>query len=102
MKARSEHDSANAIHTRELYSRMFEHRVVHFTPHSQPCTMTSPSDDHQWPSDKVRQTYIEYFTNKCKHTFVHSSPCVPLDDPTLLFANAGMNQVWLPFSIFFY
>ena len=45
----------------------------------------------QWPSAKVRSTFIQYFEEH-EHTFVKSSPVVPLDDPTLLFANAGMNQ----------
>ena len=45
----------------------------------------------QWPSSKVRSTFIKYFEDH-GHTFVKSSPVVPLDDPTLLFANAGMNQ----------
>ncbi|KAJ2158574.1 Alanine--tRNA ligase [Coemansia sp. RSA 552] len=45
----------------------------------------------EWTANKVRDTFMEYFQTK-GHTFVPSSPTVPHDDPTLLFANAGMNQ----------
>ncbi|XP_074591798.1 alanine--tRNA ligase-like isoform X1 [Curcuma longa] len=45
----------------------------------------------EWPASKVRETFIRFFESK-EHVEWGSSPVVPLDDPTLLFANAGMNQ----------
>jgi len=47
-----------------------------------------------WTTDKVRSTFNEYFIQhpRYPHTFVPSSPVAPLNDPTLLFTNAGMNQ----------
>nr|XP_033796834.1 alanine--tRNA ligase, cytoplasmic [Geotrypetes seraphini]XP_033796836.1 alanine--tRNA ligase, cytoplasmic [Geotrypetes seraphini] len=42
-------------------------------------------------ASQIRQTFIDFFKDN-QHTYVHSSSTVPLDDPTLLFANAGMNQ----------
>eukprot|EP00088_Acartia_fossae_P048117 TRINITY_DN5241_c0_g1_i1.p1 TRINITY_DN5241_c0_g1~~TRINITY_DN5241_c0_g1_i1.p1 ORF type:complete len:1381 (+),score=416.02 TRINITY_DN5241_c0_g1_i1:46-4188(+) len=41
---------------------------------------------------KIRQIFLDFFMQKKEHTYVHSSSTIPLDDPTLLFANAGMNQ----------
>ncbi|VDK41872.1 unnamed protein product [Anisakis simplex] len=41
--------------------------------------------------DEVRSAFIKFFADR-EHTYVHSSSVIPFEDPTLLFANAGMNQ----------
>jgi alanyl-tRNA synthetase len=49
-------------------------------------------DVNGWPAPRIRSTFINYFVEKRGHTFWASSPVVPMNDPTLLFINAGMNQ----------
>ncbi len=42
-------------------------------------------------AQRVRETFLQYFAER-GHKIVRSSPLLPKDDPTILFANAGMNQ----------
>uniref|UniRef100_A0A8C4EUM6 alanine--tRNA ligase n=1 Tax=Dicentrarchus labrax TaxID=13489 RepID=A0A8C4EUM6_DICLA len=47
--------------------------------------------DSSLSAAQIREKFIDFF-RRYEHQYVHSSSTVPLDDPTLLFANAGMNQ----------
>ncbi len=42
-------------------------------------------------SNEIRATFLNYF-KKNGHEIIHSSPLVPHNDPTLMFANSGMVQ----------
>jgi alanyl-tRNA synthetase len=55
-------------------------------------TQTAKTDTYRILSaDNVRSAFLQYFEQR-GHRVVASSSLVPQDDPTLLFANAGMNQ----------
>ncbi|MBN1935712.1 MAG: alanine--tRNA ligase [Anaerolineae bacterium] len=44
-----------------------------------------------WTSAEIRQSFLNFFRER-GHTIVPSASLIPVDDPTLLFINAGMNQ----------
>jgi alanyl-tRNA synthetase len=55
---------------------------------------SSQDNPSTWSSARIRHEFFDYF-KKTGHTYVPSSSTIPYEDPTLLFANAGMNQVSL-------
>ena len=48
--------------------------------------------DASLTSKQLRQIFIDFFVERKQHVHWSSSSTIPHDDPSLLFANAGMNQ----------
>ncbi|KAH9850281.1 tRNA synthetases class II (A)-domain-containing protein [Lenzites betulinus] len=63
----------------------------HYRPPSHLLARMASSTTSHWSATRVREEFFNYFKSK-DHTFVPSSATIPYEDPTLLFANAGMNQ----------
>uniref|UniRef100_A0A673NJ38 Alanine--tRNA ligase n=1 Tax=Sinocyclocheilus rhinocerous TaxID=307959 RepID=A0A673NJ38_9TELE len=59
--------------------------------YSQSPEKNTTSMDSSLTAAQIREKFIDFF-RRYDHQYVHSSSTIPLDDPTLLFANAGMNQ----------
>ncbi|CAN7131186.1 unnamed protein product [Brassica rapa subsp. narinosa] len=79
--------------SRVYSSNLRRHFLSHFRFSSSSVAVMPGSEpsEIQWPARRVRDTYFDFFKGK-GHKFWPSSPVVPHNDPTLLFANAGMNQ----------
>lgn len=71
---------------RSLFFRSLHHHL------SRPMASEYKPYIGEWTSTRVRQTFFDFFAQR-GHTYVPSSSTIPYEDPTLLFANAGMNQV---------
>lgn len=50
--------------------------------------MSNNTSTLEWPGSKVRDTFIKFFQSK-NHVFWEANSVIPLEDPTLLFTNAG-------------
>jgi alanyl-tRNA synthetase len=51
----------------------------------------APTQTTSRTADDIRSSFLAFFEGR-GHEVVRSSPLIPQNDPTLLFANAGMNQ----------
>lgn len=76
--------------SRVYSSNLRRHFLSHFRFSSSSVAVMPGSEpsEIQWPARRVRDTYFDFFKGK-GHKFWPSSPVVPHNDPTLLFANAG-------------
>jgi alanyl-tRNA synthetase len=56
------------------------------------CNVSYQTSKHKWPTDKIRNSFIDYFCKSNKHKFIQSSSVLPRRGSGTYFTNAGMNQ----------
>lgn len=81
---------------RRRYKQTYHKFNLESSSLSNASNMATTSQFGDWPADKVRSTFLEYFQQSHQHTFVPSSSIIPYEDPTLLFANAGQSKMQVP------
>ncbi|XP_027109818.1 alanine--tRNA ligase-like isoform X1 [Coffea arabica] len=89
--------ASSPLHQHLIFTNYFSYSFFRSRfPFPCPCRVVVSGGDSSlstmdWPASRVRETFVNFFEGK-GHFNWKSSPVVPLNDPTLLFANAGMNQ----------
>lgn len=86
---RTDHHLVKFRTNNHLLRRFTQSTAVSVLDSSGVKTMGSQSAEVEWPANKVRDSFIKFFEER-NHVYWKSSPVVPVNDPTLLFANAGL------------
>lgn len=82
----------NAVSHRQSTIAGLKMRIENLTLNDE-AIVAPPAAPLKWTGHAIRQTFLDFYTKKKGHTFYPSCPVVPLDDPTLLFINAGTTNV---------
>lgn len=79
---------------KQLHCALLNTKLSAFSTSIRRCfALSYPRPHKEFTSKRVRRTYIDFFKEGYEHKEVSSSPVRPRGDPSLLFVNAGMNQV---------
>lgn len=86
--------AARIVLQKQLNSALLNAKLSTLLKGIRSCSALSYSRSHEeFTSKRVRRKFIDFFKEGYEHRVVPSSSVRPRGDPSLLFVNAGMNQV---------